>query len=441
MSSPAPGFPVSRKLRFGTFEIDLENRELRNRGLRVKLQQKPFQVLEMLLCARGQLVTRADLARHLWPELHVAFDRSLNTAVNALRLALGDSPRTPRFIETRPLLGYRFIVPVEEVTEPASARAPLRAVDPTAHQDYLRGLYFLNKLTEEDVHKSVACFEAALAQDPRSALAFAGLADAYGMFAVLNMAPAAEIYPRAQSAARRAVALDDKLGEAHAAMAGVSMLFDRDSAAAQAAYRTALDLSPNSAPIRQAYATYLAAIGKHVECGDEFRRAQNHEPPSPAAGARLAWSLYVARDFQAASEQCWQALVLDPQFAAAQHILGLAYEQLGMIEEAIVELRNARTCSRERPAMLAAFAHACATAGERTKAAETLDELRELSARRYVSPYWYAIAHAGLADCPRALDALDQASRERDVWLAWLNVEPRFDCLRSQPRFQYLLRA
>ena len=110
-----------RRLRFGVFDLDMQNRELRRRGLRVKLQQKPLQILHLLLTQAGKFVTRGQLAHYLWPDLHVNFDRSLNTAVNSLRRALGDSPENPRFIETRAGLGYRFIAPVESIEELALA--------------------------------------------------------------------------------------------------------------------------------------------------------------------------------------------------------------------------------------------------------------------------------------------------------------------------------
>src|SRR5437773_5202266 len=106
---------AARILRFGVFEVDLHSRELRKRGLRMKIQQKPFQFLELLLEQPGELISRKEIAERLWPGVYVTFDRSLNTAVNALRRALSDSPRNPRFLETRQGLGYRFIAPVERV--------------------------------------------------------------------------------------------------------------------------------------------------------------------------------------------------------------------------------------------------------------------------------------------------------------------------------------
>src|SRR5579862_5987042 len=189
MSFPAPkSMSGIQRLRFGAFEVDLENRELRKHGIRLKLQRKPFQILEFLLRTPGQLVLRNDLAQYLWPGLHVTFDRSLNTAVNALRRALGDTSRSARYIETRTGLGYRFIAPVEGTVAAESAGTQLVHSNAAAEapQDYLKGRYFCQKLTEEDVHKGVAHFNAALAQDPECAIAYAGLADAQCLAALLN---------------------------------------------------------------------------------------------------------------------------------------------------------------------------------------------------------------------------------------------------------------
>jgi TolB-like protein/tetratricopeptide (TPR) repeat protein len=121
-----------RKLRFGTFEVDLQERELYNRGIRVGLQHKPFRILELLLRKRGVLVTREELAQHLWPNLHVSFDRGLNTAVNVLRRTLGDSPTNCRYIETRSGLGYRFIAQVEQVAISQLAEPPETTIDSVA---------------------------------------------------------------------------------------------------------------------------------------------------------------------------------------------------------------------------------------------------------------------------------------------------------------------
>ncbi len=448
MSFPAPHSPTpSPRLRFGAFEVDFDNRELRKHGIRIKLQRKPFQILELLLRSSGQLVLRQDMAQELWPDLHVSFDHSLNTAVNALRRALGDTSRMPRYIETRTGLGYRFLAPVEEVAGAAAERAPagmqlapLSAPAAEARQDCMKGRFFCHKLTEEDLHKAVAQFHAALARDPQCAFAYAGLADAFGYFALLNTMPPGEIYPRAKEMAMNAVNAQPDLGEAHAALATVKRLFEWDWAGAEAEYVTALLLSSNAAMIHLAYGAHLAATGRAEESLRELRRAEEIDPLTPMVNVGVAWGLFVARDFQAASEQCWKVLAMEPKFGAAQHTLGLAYAHMGLAEDAIVELGNARACGGDQPAVLAGLAHAHAAAGDKGAAAAALRELEELAGRRFVSPYWLGLARTGLGDVPGALDQLERALAGRDAWLTWLKVEPRFDPLRAEPRFQALLR-
>ena len=447
MSFPAPAPPKVRgKLRFASFEVDLENRELRKHGLRISLQRKPFLILECLVQRPGQLVTRNDLAHLLWPGLHVSFDRSLNTAVNALRRALGDNSRNARFIETRTGLGYRFLVSVEEVGAEAPQQKPgiqlvhSNAAEIQPPEDCLKGRFFCHKLTEEDVHKGVAHFHAALARDPNCAFAYAGLADAYCWFALLGTSPSGEIYARARDMALSALRARQDLGDAHAALATVKRLFEWDWAGAEAEYLTALVLSSNSAMAHQQYGAFLAARGRAEEALRELRRSEEIDPLSPVVHVGVAWGLYVARDFQGASEQSWKLLAMEPKFGPAQYTLGLAYAQMGLAEEAIVELRNARTCGGDQPAVLAALAHTYASAGDSDAARAVLGELEALSHRRHVSPYWLALVWAGLGDRARALESLDGAYAERDVWLTWLGVDPRFETLRAEARFEELLR-
>ncbi len=447
MSFPATrSINVSPKLRFGAFEVDFTNKELRKHGLRIKLQRKPFRILELLLQTPGQLVMRELLAEQLWPGLHVSFDRSLNTAVNALRRALGDTSRTPRYIETRTGLGYRFIASVEEVggaEAPRPAGIQLVAVSGAvaeARQDCLKGRYFCHKLNEDDLHKAIAHFHAALARDPQCAFAYAGLADAYCFFALLNMAPAAEVYPRAKEMALKAIHTQQDLAEAHAALAGVKRIFEWDWAGAEAEYLTALLLGSGSALIHLAYGTHLATLGRAEEALREFRRAEELDALSTMVNVSIAWGLYVARDFQGASEQAWKVLAMEPKFAPAQYVLGLSYAQMGMSEEAIVELRNARTCAGDQPAILAALGYVYGSTGDMESARTCGSELEEMAQRRCVSPYWRSLVQAGLGEPEPALALLEQACQERDAWLTWLKVEPRFDNLRQWTRFQDLSR-
>jgi Flp pilus assembly protein TadD len=230
------------------------------------------------------------------------------------------------------------------------------------------------------------------------------------------------------------------LGDAHASLASVKRLFEWDLAGAEAEYLTALVVSNNSAMVHQAYGAHLAATGKAEEALRELRRSEEIAPLSAMVNVGVAWGLYVTRDFQGASEQCWKVLAMEPKFAAAQYTLGIAYAQMGLTEDAVVELQNARTCSGDQPAVMAALAHVYACAGLSSEATGVLGELEDLSQRRYVSPYWLALVYSGLGDRGRALELLGRAYEERDVWMTWLRVEPRFDALRPEPHFQELLR-
>jgi DNA-binding winged helix-turn-helix (wHTH) protein/Tfp pilus assembly protein PilF len=432
---------ISARLRFGVFEISLRERELRKFGLRVRLQQKPFQILQRLLETPGEFVTREELARVLWPDSHVLFDRSLNTAVNALRRALGDPGRNPRFIETRQGLGYRFIAEVEQGQADHAARpvySKLRSTE--GYRDYLKGRYFSNKLTEEDLRKSVAYFESALARDPGYALAYTGLADTYTLFAFQGMLPANQCFAHARKFAEAALRIDDRLPEAHTSIAGVKRSCDWDWTGAETAYRRALELNANDARARRLYANHLSTMGRSEEALREIGAAQELDPLSLVVNTESAWLLYIARDFQGAVEQSWKTLAMEPRFAPAQNTLGLAYQQLGMMEEAIVELENARTCSGNHPSALAAFVHALAIAGRKNEAGESLEQLKRVSSTRHVSPYWLSIAYTALEEWDDAFESLSKAREERDAWLVWLNVEPRFDPLRNDARFTDLLR-
>jgi DNA-binding winged helix-turn-helix (wHTH) protein/Flp pilus assembly protein TadD len=425
-----------RKLRFGSFEVDLELRELRSRGLRVRLQHKPFQVLELLLRNPGLLVRREELMQQLWPNLHVNFDHGLNTAVNTLRQVLGDSLRNCRYIETLPGLGYRFLMPVEAIAQ----TAPAQIANFEAQQDYLKGKYFSSKLSEDDLRKSIAYFESAIAQDPGFALAYSGLANAYTLGALLGTMSPGEAHCRALQLTSTALRMGDALPEAWISLAGIKELFDRDWSGAESECLRAVQTNPSYAGGRQAYATLLAVTQRLDEALGEIRRARELDPLSVVIGMQMAWILYLARDFQGAIEQSWRALVLEPKFAPAQHTLGLAYEQTGMLDEAITEFQNARSCSGHNPTAIAALGHAYASAGEPRKAHRILEDLNEMSQQRYVSPYWKSVVCVGIGAHDLALQALNECWKQHDIWLILLRVDPRLDPIRDNAQFHGLLK-
>jgi DNA-binding winged helix-turn-helix (wHTH) protein/Tfp pilus assembly protein PilF len=435
---------VARKLRFGIFEIDLNERELRKRGIRVKLQEKPFQVLEALLQARGRLVTRKQLADALWPGLHVSFDQNLNTAMNALRQVLGDSSKSSHFIETRPGLGYRFVGTVQEIANPRPDSADNGVSgeprDSEAYHDYLKGRHFCERLNEDDVRKGIAYFESAQEQDPGQALAFSGEADAYMALAGLIAVRPADVALRIESLIDTALKLGPQLAEPHVSASAFKRTIQWDWKNAQTEIAAALELNPSCGRGHREMANLLSAKGQAGAALSSMRRAYQIDPLSLAANTDLAWTLFLAGDSHGALEQCWKTLTLEPRLAAAQYVLALAYEQLEMFEDAIAELENARQCWEENPAAVAALAHVYGASGRADEAGRTFRELVALSKIRYVSPYCFSLACLGLGQDEPALDYLEQAIEIHDVGLGWIYVEPRFKPIRTAARFQRVLR-
>ncbi len=431
------GMDSSGKFRFGVFEVDLVQRELRNRGIRVHLQKKPFQILELLLRRSGALVTRDELVRYLWPDSHVSFGHGLNTAINTLRHALGDTSNAGRFIETRSGLGYRFVAHVEEVGEGKRRPAGSNA---RSEQDYRTGKFLQSKMTEAALGQSIVHFEAALAQDPTDARAYAALAETYTLFALSGMLSAVDARRRAVEFARKALEIDPGLAEGYVSLANIQTLFDGDHQRAEQGYARAFELDSKCRDGRRWYASFLSAMGRHTQAAEEIHRAQEADPVSLAVRIEAARSQYMARRFQGCVDQAWQTLMLEPQFAPAQLLLGMAYQQLERYEEAITELQNARICSGESSAALGALGNAFASIGERDEAQTILQKLDEVGRQRYVSPYCRGLVYIGLGELDPAFSWLERGCDEREVSLVWLNVEPRLDPLRSDPRFHGLRR-
>jgi TolB-like protein/DNA-binding winged helix-turn-helix (wHTH) protein len=613
-----------RLVRFGVFEVNFRSRELRKQGSKIKLQEQPFQILAMLLERPGDVLTREEICQKLWAsDTFVDFDHSLGTAIKKLRQALGDDAETPRYIETLPRRGYRFIAPVEgagadlhvppsEGSHPAAtlrkwwllasaaallaipllsiglnvtgirdrlrslrtpsrieslavlplenlsgdptqdyfadgmtdeliteiakisslrvisrtsimeykgAHKPLaaiaselgvdavvegtivrsgqkvrittqlirarddrhlwsekyerdlgdivtlqgevaqaiagqiqikltpqehtslaraRPVRPQAYEAYLKGTYFLNKLTEAGLYKSIEFFSQAVELDPAYAQAYAGLSQSYVYLGIFGLRPSGEVYPKARVAAVKALQLDETVAEAHNTLADVKKGYDWDWVAAEAEYKRALELSASYSRAYSWYADYLSKMGRQDEAIAEAKRAQELDPISVSSNTLLGMILYRARRYDESIEACQKALELDPTHPNALWFQALAHEQKHEIPDAIAELKEAVSIS-DTPLYRALLANAYALAGERAKALSALDELKALSQQRYVSPLDIAVVYTGLGDRNSAFQWLEKAYQERTMRIQEL-PEPIFDSLRSDPRFRDLMR-
>ena len=313
-----------------------------------------------------------------------------------------------------------------------------------AFQAYLRGRHFWNKRNEEGLTKSVEHFQRAIDLDPAYAQAYAGLADAYNVLANYHFGPltSEECFRRSKWAVTRALEIDDTLAEAHASLALVKTYFERDDAAAETSYRRAIELNPSYATAHHWYSDFLAFRGRDEEALAEILRAAELDPLSPIISTTLAERFYFARRYDDCVTQLRRTLDLEADFIQARFYLGLAYEQQGLYEQAIAELRRARELSNNKTdSILAALGHAYAAAGRREEARRVLDELL---ARDPAAPYEVALLFASLGQRDHAFDWLRKARDKAATQAAtqtMLHTDPRLDRLRSDPKFQPLFGA
>ncbi len=308
-----------------------------------------------------------------------------------------------------------------------------------AYDDYVKGRLYRNKANEESLEKAIRYFERAIDEDPSYALAFTGLSDAYALMAFLNLVAPHEVLPKAKQAALKALEIDDELAEAHASLACIMKVYDWDWRGAEREYRRALELNSDCAEAHRSYAGFLSAVGRHQDALRENRKAQELDPTSCATSMEGAWNLYMAREYKAAQQQAFKTLEMEPNFAPAHFALALAYERMGKLKEAIAAFERTRSISGSNPATIAGLGHVLGAVGEKSEPRNLLRELHAISKRRYVSPYCFALLHAGLGEKDKAFEWLEEAVVTHDVWIVWLKTEPRFDNLRSGLRFQVLL--
>lgn len=618
--------------RFGDFAFDPSSGELQRHGLKVRLQEQPFQVLMLLLARPGEVVTREQVRQALWPgDTFVDFDAGLNSAIKRLRDALGDSADQPRFVETIPRRGYRFVAPVEAPSVPAPAPpvtevpatpaaatpvpaqparrsrfagataasaalavvvvvlavgvtrdrwrgdrsgpvaitsiavlpfenlsgdreqeyfvdgmtdaiitklAQVRAlrvisrtsitqyqrtdkllpriaedlnvdavvegtvmrsgdrvrvtaqlihaptdrhlwartyerelrdvlalqaelagaitqavqvkvqpeeqrqlaargtVDPEAYDAYLKGRFFWNKRSAQSIAKAIEYFQQAIDRDPTYAPAYSGLSDAYRWSGVQRLPPR-EYMPKAEAAARKALALDETLAEAHSSLAGVLYRYHWDWEGAEREFQRSLELDPNYAEGHRAYAIYLLTVRRHEEAVTEARRARELSPLSPVINVELAAALLRVGRYDEAIQQVHKTLEIDPKFFPAHATLALAYEGQGDRPRAVAALEKALPpASRENNHWLG---YLYALSGRRVEALAVAARLEKLSRERYVNPQSIAVVYVGLGDRDQAMAWLEKAYENRSFEVLGFSGQV-FDHLEGDPRFQDLLR-
>ncbi len=309
-----------------------------------------------------------------------------------------------------------------------------------AYQLYLKGRYHWRKVDDQGLSKAIEYFQQSVGKDPGFALAYVGLSDTYGTLGYLGFQSPKDVWPRATAAARRALEIDSSLGEAHAALAHPTLYYDWEWEKARRGLEKALELNPNAADTYHWFSHYWEIMGRKEESLDASRRAVELEPLDLLLRGHLQFNYNLARLYDQALEECRKAREIDPNLFWMNLTCGVALEQKGMLEEAIRELEGGVSRSGRTPVLMAALGRVYALSGRQAEARKILDELKERSKQIYVAPSFLAYIHAGLRENDQAFAWLEKGYAERDAWLLLLKLEPRFDSLRSDPRFADLVR-
>jgi DNA-binding winged helix-turn-helix (wHTH) protein len=475
--------------RFGVFELDSQSGELRRHGLKVRLPEQSFQILRLLLDHPGEVVSRDEIRKQLWTsDTFVDFDVGLNSAVRKLREALDDSAENPRFVETLPRRGYRFVAsvnpeapdPIAEQTSGRSERqrprirpswaagglvvaaaiatlavgaaikvrpAPpreiraeaRRGVDPEAYEAYLKGLSVGGRQTQEGYRNAVAYFEDAVAKQPDFALAYAALAQAQLQFLFGGPLSPRETIPKAEAAARKALQLDETLVEAHLRLGAILHNFywrweegDKELARARELGADAGDGPMHAALIRR---------GRFAEAIAESERERTLDPRSFAASLNLAVAYRAVGEYDRAVEEIRRALQIIPGHNRAHFQLGVTYLFMGYLNDAIRELEIAVRSNESNQRLRAYLGYAYAVGRRPLDAQRILNELESRARQQYVSSFGIALIYDALGQTEPALAALERAYEDHAIEFAQMSQYPPFKTIASEPRFRVVMRG
>jgi tetratricopeptide (TPR) repeat protein len=310
--------------------------------------------------------------------------------------------------------------------------------DSEAYDLYLKGRYFWNQGTPEAMAKADGFFEAAATKDPAYALAAAGCAACHA--AGSDGGTPQESMTKAKQVAMIALKADDSIVDAHLTLARVNLRYDWNFADAEREFKRAIELNPKHATARQRYAEFLALMGRRDEAMNELNQARRLDPRSVPISAAFGTLSYYSRDYRDAIEHLRRTLEIDKDFAQARSTLGLAYEQQGATQDAVLEFLRAKIAMREDSGKTSALKKAYAERGREAFWREYLSQLTGEAKERYVPQTAIAAAHVRLGEHNEAFDALEKAVAQKDGGLVELKVEPLFEPLRPNTKFKELLQ-
>ncbi len=307
--------------------------------------------------------------------------------------------------------------------------------DVTAYNLYLKGRYSWSKRTAGALKRGIRFFEQAIAIDPNYALAYAGLADSYSLLGWYRYLPSEEAFEKTRAAARTAVEIDDTLAEAYTSLAYAEFLYDWDCESAQSHFERAIALNPSYPTVRHFYAEYLMATGRFEEAHEQMRRGQELDPLALGIATGVGWTLFYLGRYDEAIDEYHGILALDPHFVILPWFLGPAYVRAGQ-PEAAINLYESWIERTNHPGLVALLAQALSAAGREDDARRICADLEQRARTETVPADYLALVYASLGENEKAFEALDRAVDERCWTLVFLGVDPTFDELRAEPRFQ-----
>jgi TolB-like protein/Tfp pilus assembly protein PilF len=368
----------------------------------------------------AQLIDTAE-DRHIWAE---AYNRDLRDVL-ALQGDIAQSIAN----------AIRARVTPAELTRLTSDRR----IDPKTYELYLKARYFLEKRTSEGSFKAATYFQQTIDKDPQFAEAYAGLAKTYQILGSYELLPPNESYPKVREMADKALQLDNALSEAYAARGLSTTYYEHDWSAAEQDFQHAFAVNSNDALAHHWYAEHLITVGKVDRGIAELERARDLDPLSLPINATLGRAYRDARRYKEAVDQCRKSLDLDPDFPLSRWCLGVAYVGMKHYAEAVTEMQRASAVGAS-PLYLCGLGYAYAAAGNKVKARAVIDALKQRTDKTYLPAYFIASIYGELGEKQHAFDWLQRGYNERDPQVAYLVVDPFMDPLRSDPRFDTLVR-
>jgi DNA-binding winged helix-turn-helix (wHTH) protein/Tfp pilus assembly protein PilF len=485
-------------LKFEDFQLNVETGELFDKDKEIiKLQQQPTKVLIFLATHSNELVRREDLQNLLWQnETFVDYEQGINYCIKQVRNALGDNAKTPKFVETLPRRGYRFIAPVKEINEtieesveiPAQSfrenqneiesppksnpifrkfaflsgaflllfigaflvfnfgfsssgrsNVGIASKNPEAQDAFMKGKFWFDKGKSASIEKSIGYFDQAIRQDENFAAAYLARADARYQLGLYGVEKTSVAFPKAQADAERAFQVNPTLADAQTILGSIAFRYQWNWREAENHFRKAIDLNPKSANAHHDYAWLLVAQKRFDEAISQIKFAQKLDATSPRTNTDVGWIYMRARRYDEAIRQIKRTLELQPNFAAAKQCLECAYFNKAMYKESVkngLELMENSGASKEDLREIQA-----ADPKEGVKLIEKLrlKKLLEASRTNNFPPYIFAVQYAAVGDQEKAFEWLGKAFRERDANLVTLQVDQVWDKFRDEPFYRETL--